>query len=110
MAVRKTHTPKMIPEENLVINPIINEEEFFDKGRMFARIVMEKGGVVKWHEHQGEIEYYYILSGTGIFTNSDKSEQSVEAGDVCTMDLGGGHAIRQTGEAPLEFVALIFNV
>ena len=105
MAIRKTYPAKVIGGAE--INAIIENEEFFGKGRMFAHVRLEKGAVVDWHIHTDEIEYYYVISGTGIFTNSDKSEQAVSAGDVCPMTLGGGHAIRQTGEEPLEFIALI---
>ena len=105
MAIRKTYSPKVIGGAE--INAIIENEEFFGKGRMFARVRLQKGEAVDWHTHTDEIEYYYILSGAGIFTNSDKTEQTVVAGDVCTMELNGGHAIRQIGENVLEFIALI---
>lgn len=107
MAIRKTYAPQYI--YGAEINPIINEKEFFGRGRLFAHVRLEKGKAVDWHTHTGEIEYYYIISGRGIFTNSDKSVQMVAAHDVCTMTLGGGHAIRQAGEEPLEFIALIIN-
>lgn len=105
MGVRKTYNPGVV--FGAEINPIIKDDEFFKKGRMFAHVRLLKGQSVDWHIHTGEIEYYYIISGTGVFTNSDKTEQMVGKGDVCTMTLGGGHAIKQTGENILEFIALI---
>ncbi len=41
---------------------------------MFAHVRLAKGAAVDRHDHIDEIEYYYILSGEGIFTNSDKTE------------------------------------
>jgi len=108
MAVRKTYESRIIGGAE--INAIIKDEEFFGKGRMFAHVRLGKGETVDWHIHTGEIEYYYIISGAGIFTNSNKTEQTVYAGDVCTMELGGGHAIRQTGDETLEFIALILYI
>ena len=105
MAVRKTFEPKVI--DGAEINAIITEEEFYGSGRMFAHVRLLRGEAVDWHIHTDEIEYYYILSGEGIFTNSDKTEQRVSKGDVCTMDLGSGHAIKQAGDEILEFIALI---
>ena len=107
MFVRNTYDPIHIGDAK--VHAIINDEEFFGKGRLFAHVYLNKGECVPWHTHEGEIEYYYILSGCGIFTNSDKSEQAVTAGKVCTMQLGGGHAFRQAGDEPLEFIALIIN-
>ena len=105
MAVRKTYSPNITVSAE--INPIIKDDEFFSKGRMFAHVRLLKGQAVNWHIHTGEIEYYYIISGRGVFTNSDKTEQLVDVGDVCTMELGGGHAIKQIGDEILEFIALI---
>lgn len=107
MSVRKTYETRVNYEAQ--INDIIKNEELFSKGRMFAHVRLLKDKAVDWHIHTGEIEYYYIISGKGVFTNSDKTEQIVGAGDVCIMDLGGGHAIKQIGDETLEFIALIIN-
>lgn len=108
MSVRSTYAPKII--DGAEINSIINDEEFFGKGSMYAHVRLEKGESVKWHIHTNEIEYYYILSGTGVFTNSDKTEQKIRAGDVCTMQPNGGHAIAQMGDVSLEFMALTIYI
>ena len=105
MAVRKTYPARII--DGAELNSIIENTEFFGKGRMFAHVRLAKDDVVDWHIHTDEIEYYYILSGEGIFTNSDRTEQTVTRGDVCTMERNGGHAIRQAGNETLEFIALI---
>ena len=65
MAVRKTYSP--IITTGAEINPIINDDEFFSKGRMFAHVRLLKGKAVNWHLHTDEIEYYYIISGRGVF-------------------------------------------
>lgn len=107
MFVRDTYEPINIGDAK--VHAIIKDEEFFGKGRLFAHVHLEKGEGVPWHTHEGEIEYYYIISGCGIFTTSDGGEQAATKGKVCTMKLGGGHAIRQTGDEPLEFIALIIK-
>lgn len=105
MAVRKTFEPQII--DGAEINRIVTNEELFDKGSMFAHVRLRKGDKVDWHTHNGEAEYYYILSGTGIYTDSDGSEYEVYENDVCTILPEGGHAIRNDNDDVLEFIALI---
>lgn len=105
MAVRKTYPTEIIGGAK--INNIIKDDEFFGKGRMYAHVRLDIGEAVDWHIHTGETEYYYIISGNGVFVNSDRTECAVKPGDVCTMEIGGGHAIKQCGDSPLEFMALV---
>ena len=55
-----------------------------------------------------ETEPYYILSGTGIFTDSDKSETTVTAGDICQIKCGEWHALRNAGDDDLVLIALVY--
>ena len=107
MAIRKLCPPKM--RGDVEIRPILQPEEMFGKNNMYARVRMPRGSEIGWHVHTGEIEVYYVLSGTGEYTDSDGTKSLVSSGDVCTMTLGGGHAMRQIGEMPLEFMALIMK-
>ena len=92
------------------IRHAMTREEFNGHGRMFAKVTLAPGQEVSWHTHTDEIEYYYVLSGNGVFTDSAKKEFNVGEGDVCLMEVNGGHSIRQTGKEPLVFMALIINL
>lgn len=107
MAVRKKYSPEIIGGAE--INRIVNNDELFGNGHMFAHVRLEKGAVVDWHIHTGEVEYYYILSGEGIYTDIDKTEHNVTTGCVCTINPNDGHAIRNENDEVLEFIALIIN-
>ena len=56
------------------------------------------------------MEYDYILTGEGDFTNPDKTVTHVGPGDFCTMNPNQGHAIANTGKEDLVFMALILYV
>ncbi len=105
MAVRKLKDPRIAVGAE--INAIIDKEEFYGTGRMFAHVRITKGQAVAWHVHEGEVEYYYILKGNGIYTDVDGKEYSVVPGDVCTIGNNQGHAIRNEQDEVLEFIALI---
>ena len=49
--------------------------------RLLGRFTIRKGCSIGMHEHKGEVEYYYILSGQGIVTEND-GEKTVNPGDV----------------------------
>ncbi|MBQ2841068.1 MAG: cupin domain-containing protein [Oscillospiraceae bacterium] len=77
-----------------------------DKLRTFALANLKAGEEVEFHIHKGECEYYYILSGTGVYTdNQNKIE--ITPGTVTFTPSGSGHGIKNTGSEMLEFIALI---
>ncbi|HZJ87668.1 MAG TPA: cupin domain-containing protein, partial [Sphaerochaeta sp.] len=65
--------------------------------RLFAELTLDPGSSIGEHEHTGETEYYWILSGSGIVTEAD-GEKPVSAGDLVVTGGGASHAIRNTGE------------
>lgn len=89
------------------LHHLMSKDEFYGTGKMFAKVVLHPGNTIGWHEHIDEVEYYYILSGEGDFTNPDKSVSHVGPGDFCTMNPNQGHAIANTGKEDLVFMALI---
>lgn len=105
MAVRKLFPPKVICGAE--INAIVDKQELYGNGSMFAHVRLETGAVVDWHVHNGEVEYYYILKGVGVYTDEDGTEYTVYAGDVCTITPDHGHAIRNQEAETLEFIALV---
>ena len=112
MGVRKENPPVL--KEKLgggsgaaEVSALISEAEFYGAGRVFSKVTLKPGCSIGWHEHFDEVEYYYILSGKGQFTNPDGTVEDVIPGDVCTMNPDQGHAIACIGDEPLVFIALI---
>ena len=93
---------------HLVIETLLDEAGLGDAGKMFARVVVKPSCEVGHHEHHGEVEAYYILSGNGMYDDNGKAI-SVEAGDVLFCPDGNGHGIKNTGTEDLEFIALILS-
>lgn len=82
------------------------QDEFKGKGRLFSKNVLKPGNSIGLHEHVGDFETYFILSGEGLV--SDQGEQkSVKPGDVIITKNGEHHSIENTGTVDLEFIALI---
>ena len=85
---------------------IAGPEELNGKGRLFSRITLNPGCSIGYHVHEQDAELFYILAGTGVYSD-DGTETDVRAGDVAICETGHGHSIANTGEDTLEFVAVI---
>ncbi|MBR6797333.1 MAG: cupin domain-containing protein [Opitutales bacterium] len=87
---------------------LLTADELNDKTRMFAEITLKPGCSIGYHEHHGESETYYILSGTGTY-NDNGEIRSVAPGDVTFTPSGQGHGLENTGPENLVFIALILR-
>ena len=76
--------------------------------RTFALAQLKAGEEVELHKHEGECEYYYIISGSGIY-NDNGNEFDILPGTVTFTPSGESHGIRNTGDEMLEFIALIIK-
>lgn len=70
---------------------------------------LEPGGAVGFHQHVGNEEIYYIISGNGIARDND-NESAVEAGDLIYTGDGDWHSIKNTGTDMLVFAAFIVGI
>lgn len=85
---------------------IVKEEELMGKGRLFNHITVNPGCSIGRHEHIGEAEIFYILSGQGV-ADDNGTQVLLEPGDMLYTGDGYYHAVRNEGDVPLEMVALI---
>lgn len=74
--------------------------------RLLAELTLPPGASIGDHEHLSETEYYIILSGTGVVID-DGVEKPAAAGDVVVTGGGAHHSIKNTGDVPLVFHAVI---
>lgn len=88
---------------------LISEEERGAHCRMFHNVTIPVGSGLGYHEHHGETETYYILSGKGVY-NDNGTEYPVESGDVVFCKSGDGHGIMNAGDEDLSFVALVLKL
>lgn len=91
----------------ITVRSLLNdEEEMYQKGRVFAHTTLQPGCSIGYHIHSGESETYYIYSGIGEF-NDNGTLKTVYGGDVTFTPAGQGHGIKNIGDEPLEIIALI---
>ena len=91
---------------HVLIERLLGEKELDGKCGLYAKVTIEPNCTLGFHEHHGETETYYILSGEGSYNDGEKS-YPVKAGDVTFCPNGTGHALDNTGDTDLVFMALI---
>ena len=65
---------------HVIIEHLLGEAELDGKCGLYAKVTIEPGCTLGFHEHHGETETYYILSGEGSYNDGEKS-YPVKAGD-----------------------------
>ena len=94
--------------DKLFLNNLTNFDGKNPKLRTFALAQLKPGEEVGYHIHNAECEYYYILSGTGVYNDNGEEIEAVP-GLVTFTPSGNGHGIKNTGTEMLEFIALILR-
>ena len=85
---------------------ITGPEELEDKGRLFAKIMLNPGCSIGYHVHEKDAELFYILTGTAEY-NDNGEMRTVSAGDVTICPAGTGHGIANRTDGVVELVAVI---
>lgn len=91
---------------HVIIKEILEEPQLNGKCRLYAEVTLEPGCSLGYHEHRGDSETYYIISGQGEY-NDDCRYRTVGAGDITFTPSGHGHGLANTGNTDLVFMALI---
>ena len=84
---------------HVIIKDILEGDELKGKCGLYAQVTIEKGCSLGYHEHHGETETYYILSGEGEYDDNGV-KRPVKAGDITITPDGKGH--RDEGQSFLE--------
>lgn len=91
------------------LSPIGLPDDFRAPVTMFNRVTLAPGASIGYHTHTDDEEYYYILSGTGEY--SDNGHLAIlSAGDATVTSGGEGHSLRNIGDEELDLLAVIVKV
>ena len=82
------------------------QDELKGDCRLCSKITIQPGDSIGYHEHHDEEEIYIILNGNGLVDDALKPTE-VFPGDVVLTRDGQGPSIKNCGDEPLEFIAII---
>jgi quercetin dioxygenase-like cupin family protein len=79
------------------------------KGKYFVRTLFTKefepGSSIGIHEHEGDEEIYYVISGSGVMI-VDGERRNVSQGDIVLTKSGSSHGLENGNDGELKiFVA-----
>ena len=87
----------------------ILDTELADKCALYAKVTIPAGSVLGYHEHHGNGESYFVLSGEGVYDDNGQ-KRVVRAGESTWTPDGSGHGFDNSqGKEDLVFMALIVN-
>ena len=91
------------------LEKILSSAEMKDRCGLYARVTLPPGAELGFHEHHGNSESYFILSGSGVYDDNGV-KRIVKAGDTTWTPDGSGHGLSNAdGTEDLVFMALIVN-
>lgn len=94
--------------EPILIEKIL-DEELGTKCGLYARVTVPAGSVLGYHEHHGNGESYFVLSGSAVYDDNGVKRE-VGPGDSTWTPDGSGHGVDNSqGAVPVVFMALIVN-
>lgn len=70
-------------------------------------MILNPGDSIGMHKHDTNEDTYIIISGVGVFTDTNGNEYPVKAGDITIARAGQAHALKNTGTEPLCFLDII---
>ena len=82
------------------------KDELKSKVRLCARLILDPGCSIGFHEHAAEEEIFVVAKGRARVMDGDEPV-IVEQGDTILTGNGAGHAVEAIGETPLELIAVI---
>jgi mannose-6-phosphate isomerase-like protein (cupin superfamily) len=82
------------------------ETELKANNRLFARLKIDPGCSIGFHNHDDEEEVFVILKGVAEADDNGKIEKLYPGDTILTAD-GAGHSIKSVGDETLEMLAVI---
>lgn len=93
---------------NFLIRDTMNKTALPAHVQLVCEVEIGPGEECRLHEHNGDSEIYYILSGQADYSGNGESAV-LNAGDLTCCYDGEKHSIKCHGDVPLKFLAFIVN-
>lgn len=90
------------------VETILTRQQLGQAGRLFVRGTLKPGHSVGMHQHNGDMEICYFLSGHGLIREEDGSEYDVYPGDAGITPPGHAHEILNSSKTEdLVYLAIV---
>ena len=94
-------------EGQVLIEKLWNPEtELKANNRLFAKLTLETGSSIGFHNHVDEEEVFFVINGVAEMDDNGTKETLYPGDTILTAD-GAGHSVKSVGDEPLEMMAVI---
>ena len=83
-----------------------SKEEMLGNARMFANLHFEPGCGIGKHDHNDEIEIFYVDKGELTYYEDDQ-EYIIKQGDIAILESGHSHSVINKSNQPADLIAII---
>jgi len=95
-------------EGQIAFHHLVEKELLAPHSRLLCKTVLQPGNSMGYHKHEGEGEFFYILSGVAKITEDGK-EVLLYPGDTLFTPSGGSHGVEVAGDEALEYIAIVLS-
>jgi uncharacterized RmlC-like cupin family protein len=89
---------------------VLDHHDLKERGLNFIHDdILPPGVSIGHHQHTGDEEYYYIVSGKGHMTLDDERFE-VKGGDITAVYPGGMHGLENTGTEDLRIIVISVRI
>ncbi len=85
------------------------EGDLPSKCKLATLLTLETGCSIGPHVHDGNTEFYCVVSGEGETSDDGGEKQTLREGDVMLTGGGGSHYIKCISEEPLKLIAIVLH-
>ena len=89
-----------------IFSTIQNQAELNDHATALCVLTIPPGSEIAHHQHKGDMEVYFLLSGSGVFYDNDDRVVMEKYDAGFTYD-GEYHGFMNIGDVPAEMLCLI---
>jgi quercetin dioxygenase-like cupin family protein len=89
-----------------MVENLATPEQLGRSGRLFGQVVLKPGEAIANHVHRGEFEVYYMLSGSGEYSDNGKTVV-ISAGDTTYCRDGEMHGLENNGDSDIVMIAFV---
>ena len=76
-------------------------------GRLFAKIELDPGVHIGYHQHNGEQEAFFFLKGVATVEDNEKKKHEMQPGDSYICFDGEYHSLANETNEPISLIAVI---
>lgn len=87
----------------------LQNEDLDNAMQGFNVMELQLNSSIGFHQHLGNEEIYFIISGEGLVRDNE-NEEKVTTGDLIYTKNKSYHGLTNIGNTPLTFVAFIINI